>query len=828
MVHADETKEKMADEHTPLIATVRTAPPRQRYGHHVLRRFCTVALSCSLLALFATFLFVFGLGVPLGRGRHGREPDRDSSWWPWPGNHERKLSYGALKEVLLETPSSEKAAEWQRYYTAGAHLAGQNYSQALWTKERWEEWGISSTIVDYDIYLNRPVDHRLAILAKSEDQAMSTSNWTVSFEASLTEDILEDDPTTGFDTRIPTFHGYSASGNVTGRFVYANYGTYQDYEDLLRAGIDLEGKVVLARYGGIFRGLKVKRAQELGAVGVVLFTDPGDDGEVTEEKGVEKYPNGPARQPSSVQRGSTQFLSFAPGDPTTPGYPSKPGVPRGPTEPYIPSIPSIPISYEDALPILKALNGHGPTAKDFNKYWTADLGLEYKGVQYNIGPSPEHVVLHLYNEQEYIITPNWDVIGIINGSIADEVVIVGNHRDAWIVGGGGDPNSGSAVLNEVIRSFGEALQKGWKPLRTIVFASWDGEEYGLLGSTEWVEEYLPWLSHANVAYLNLDVSVRGQKFHASAAPLLDNLLLDITAQVQSPNQTVPGQTVYDTWDKKISTMGSGSDFTAFQDFAGIPSLDMGFTAGPEDPVYHYHSNYDSFHWMETYGDPGFIYHRTMAQILGLMTAKLADEPLLSFEAARYAAALDTYIAKVEAKLEAAEAATTALSPSSSSSEPTDKAEMVTLRGTVLGTTVVGDATAFRRSLTRLHEAVASLLGEATKLDAKRAELQREVEEEIPWWRWPSKMRLAYEVRKVNTKYKYLERDFLYPEGLDGRPWFKHVVFAPGLWTGYSGAVFPGLVESIDAKDYANAERWTGIIEECIQTATANIKVGHHG
>lgn len=381
-----------------------------------------------------------------------------------------------------------------------------------------------------------------------------------------------------------------------------------------------------------------------------------------------------------------------------------------------------------------------------------------------------------------------------------------------------------------------------------------------------------------MAYLNVDVAVRGPAFKASAAPLLNNLLANITAQVPSPNQTVAGQTVYDVWDKKISTMGSGSDFTAFQDFAGIPSLDMGFNGGGEDPVYHYHSNYDSFAWMAQYGDPGFVYHRTMAQIFGLMTAKLADEPLLSFEAATYASALDSYVGKVEDKLAAA-----ALSSSSSSSEgdedeneEQDKDERMALRGAVLGTTTIGSPAAFRRSLTKLHEAIAALLVEATRLDAKRAALQAEVAgEKIPWWQWPKKFRLAYEVRKVNTKYKYLERDFLYPEGLDGRSWFKHVVFAPGLWTGYAGgelffflllffspfpfpyplplpslfpsfffleriiilltcvcvcslAVFPGLVESIDAKDYNNAVRWSGIIEDCIKTATANIKVGHHG
>lgn len=316
---------------------------------------------------------------------------------------------------------------------------------------------------------------------------------------------------------------------MTGSYVYVNYGTYWDFEDLLKANISLEGKIAVARYGGIFRGLKVKRAQELGMIGCVIFTDPGDDGKITEANGYDTYPNGPARHPSSVQRGSVQFLSVAPGDPTTPGYPSLPGAPRAPVDGAIPSIPSLPISFVEALPILKALNGHGPQAKDFNEYWTKNTGLDYKGVEYNIGPSPDNIVLNLVNEQEYTITPMWDVIGIINGTIPDEVIVVGNHRDAWIAGGAGDPNSGSAVLNEVIRGFGEALEKGWKPLRTIVFGSWDGEgascpivrarllltvfiEYGLVGSTEWVEQYLPWLSVANVAYINVDVGVRSPTF----------------------------------------------------------------------------------------------------------------------------------------------------------------------------------------------------------------------------------------------------------------------------------------------------------------------------
>lgn len=804
----------MSSEHTPLLTKVRVAEPRPRYPHAVLRRFCTVALASVLIWFF--------IAVAVGMAfldDHSRDDDK----WSWPGCGKPKLDHDQLQRILLDTPTSKHAEEWSRYYTSGPHIAGKNYSQALWTKNKWEEFGIQADIVSYDVYINYPVDHRLALLKKKKHDD-GTSAWKVSYEASLTEDVIEDDPTSSLSDRIPTFHGYSASGNVTGSVVYVNYGTYQDFADLVKANVTLKDKVAIARYGGIFRGLKIKRAQELGMLGVVLYSDPGDDGDITEEKGEKVYPDGPARQPSSVQRGSTQFLSFAPGDPTTPGYPSKPGAPRQPVHTAIPSIPSIPISYKDALPILKALNGHGPKADDFNQYWTRNTGLGYKGVHYNIGPTPDDVVINLYNKQDYVTTPLWNVIGVINGTIPDEVIIVGNHRDAWIAGGAGDPNSGSAVMNEAIRSFGEALRQGWKPLRTIVFGSWDGEEYGLVGSTEWVEEYLPWLNHANVAYINTDAAVRGTELQAAAAPLLDNVIHAATAAVPSPNQTIPGQTVHDLWDKRIRTMGSGSDFTAFQDFAGIPSLDIGFNSGPDAPVYHYHSNYDSFYWMEKYGDPGFIYHRTMAQVLGLITAQLADLPIISFRAADYARALDRYVAKVEDKLDA-----TIAPPSVSALDEVsilDDDAYFELRGSTRNTSTASSSSTssaspetFETSLQRLHKAVAKLAARAAELDRRADKLDEKLRgRHIPWWKWPVRLHLGWQARKVNTKYKLLERAFLYEEGLDGRPWFKHVVFAPGLWTGYAGAVFPGLVESIDDEDWVNAERWVDIIESRLKNA----------
>lgn len=462
---------------------------------------------------------------------------------------------------------------------------------------------------------------------------------------------------------------------------------------------------------------------------------------------------------------------------TTPGYPSKPGVPRAPANETTPSIPSIPISYADAIPILKALNGHGPNVRKFNKYWNRNLGLAHKGVEYNVGPSPDNVQLNLDNQQEYVITPQWDTIGIVNGTIPNEVIIIGNHRDAWIVGGASDPNSGSAVLNEVVRSVGKALEAGWKPLRTIVFASWDGEEYGLLGSTEWVEEYLPWITDANVAYLNVDGGASGPDFKASAAPLLNQVLRDATHLVLSPNQTIKGQTVGDVWDGHISTMGSGSDFTAFQDFAGVPSIDMGFS-GNGSSVYHYHSNYDSFHWMSNFGDPGFVYHKTMSQVLGVLVGELADRIIIPFGAKEYAESLSGYLDSVVAKL-----------GDNSAAEPTTETEIFAHRASLSGTEVIGSADAFEESLRTIRRSLDEFRLKAGELDELAAAANRQLEEGLPWWNIIGKIKLWATVAKANRQYKLLERQFLFEGGLDNRSWFKHVVYAPGLWTGYAGGKY---------------------------------------
>lgn len=332
----------------------------------------------------------------------------------------------------------------------------------------------------------------------------------------------------------------------------------------------------------------------------------------------------------------------------------------------------------------------------------------------------------------------------------------------------------------MIRSFGVALAKGWKPLRTIVFASWDGEEYGLIGSTEWVEEFLPWIHNANVAYVNVDVATVGSHFHAAASPLLNSLLYEVTELIQSPNQTIPGQTIGDLWNKEISTMGSGSDFTAFQDYAGVPSIDFGFAGEEANAVYQYHSNYDSYYWMNTYGDPGFHYHVAVAKLWAVFTAKLAEMPVVPLNATDYAIALDGYISNVESKVDSAILGTMS------------EGEAMEARARPSPAAPKGDLSHLKMSFKTLHHTAHKLLKAAQAHDAWAADLAEQAGDSIPWWKWFSKLKLYYNIRAVNTKYKYMERSFLYEKGLDSRTWFKHVVFAPGLWTGYAGELLTRL------------------------------------
>ena len=619
--------------------------------------------------------------------------------------------------------------------------------------------------------------------------------------------------------------------------------------------MDFTGKIALVKYWEVFRGLKIKAAQEAGAIGCIIFTDPGDDGEFTEANGYELYPDGPARQPSSVQRGSVQFISKFPGDPTTPGEPAYPNATRheGLNQP---SIPSLPISYQDAIPILKALEGKGMKAEDVKADWVGGLG--FYGVEYWTGPSD--VDLHFVNEVNTRVMPIWNTMATIPGHITDEVIILGNHRDAWVLGAS-DPNSGTASQHELIRGLGKLLSKGWKPMRTIVLASWDAEEYGLIGSCEWAEDFGDWLSEYSAIYLNLDSSVSGSNYGAAASPSLAWLMRNTAEEIMSSADETRS-----IWDSKgvagdwkawkaevygeedidpeilfqsetgVETLGSGSDFTAFLQRYGIASGSNGFGNGPKDPVYHYHSIYDSFHWMEKFGDPGFHRHADTAKILGVILLRAADSLILPINTTQYAIELELYLKKVEyiAKdleltegldLEPLHGAIEGLVKASEELDETKVAAVKKLHellpkpghhgrpkffsSVARAWWTVRAAFGSQKAIERL--AHIRLQGDLAQNGLSQIELWNDAEmseSEAPQWpefpspklpKFPSgphmpnlpkhgKMgeikKVLEEIRGINKKLQYFEGGFISEEGIKEREWYKHKGVAPGIWLGY--------------------------------------------
>ncbi|KAI9686466.1 MAG: hypothetical protein M1820_010612 [Bogoriella megaspora] len=660
------------------------------------------------------------------------------------------------ESTLVNSFDNNTIAQWNYYYTHGYHLAGTNRTMAQWTADRFAENGFTSGLIQYDTYLNYPVSHSLSL---------TYPNGSV-FELSLDEQQLEEDETTTYPNRVPTFNGYSATGNASAEYVYVGRGQQVDFKRLQALGVPLEGKIALAKYGGPFRGLKVKNAQEYGMVGVVLFTDPGDDGNVTEANGYAAYPDGPARNPTSVQRGSVQFLSTYPGDPTTPGYPSKEGVPRADKSPVVPHIPSLPISYQEAIPLLAALDGHGTEGKAVNRTgWVGALN-----VTYSTGPAPG-ATLSLSNVMRDAITPIWDAIGVINGTSEDEVLLIGNHRDAWIIGGAADPNSGTAILVELSKAFGKLLATGWKPRRTIVLASWDAEEYGLVGSTEWVEEYVNWLTESAVSYLNIDVGVSGPRPELSATPELHSIAIETMKKTIWP--LVDNQTFYDAWldenDGEAYVLGSGSDYTSFL-HKGIGSLDVGAGNGPNDPVYHYHSDYDSYHWMSTFGDPGYQYHKAMGQYLTLLAYHIADDEIIPFNASTYTDQLRLYYSDLQDTLASYDATldTSALTAAIDTFDQSAQ-DVTTLKNQAISTN-----------------------------DADLKTL-------------------------VNHKLRDFQRGFTSQGGLPNREFFKHVAFAPGIDTGYAPVTYPGITEAVEAGDLALAQQWVVKTAQGIERAAGILR-----
>ncbi|KAF2848827.1 N-acetylated-alpha-linked acidic dipeptidase-like protein 2 [Plenodomus tracheiphilus IPT5] len=665
----------------------------------------------------------------------------------------------ANEQILLDSFDNTSIATWSYYYTHGDHIAGRNESMAQWTADKWSEYGFTSRLDEYYVFLNYPVSNSLVLTYPNGS----------TFTPTLREDVLEEDETTSYPNAIRSFHGYSFTGNASAEYVYVGRGQQVDFDRLIALGVELEGKIALAKYGGPFRGLKVKNAQEHGMIGTVIFTDPGDDGNMTEAKGVVPYPNGPARNPSTIQRGSVQFLSTYPGDPTTPGYVSKPDSPRADRSEILPGIPSLPISWIEAQPILQALNGFGTNGTGVNRTgWVGAI----PGVTYSTGAG-SGATLSLSNVMNDTYGTIWNAIGVINGTLEDEVVIVGNHRDAWIIGGAADPNSGSAVLIELAKAFGKLAETGWKPARTIVLCSWDAEEYGLVGSTEWVEEYIPWLKNAAVSYLNIDVAVSGPIPDISATPDLHAISASLMKKIVYPYRNATDLTLYDVWKHEggeFGVLGSGSDYTAFL-HRGIAAIDMGAGGGPNDPVYPYHSNYDSYHWMATFGDPGFHTHKAMGQYLTLFLYHMVSDPVLPLFPSDYTPELEQYL-------------------------------------TALNTTLTSSN--FTLDLSPLTSAIATFSSSAAQFTALRDQAVANNDTAL--------------LTVQNHKARDFSRGFTSQGGLPTREFYQNTIFAPGRDTGYAPVTFPGITESITFdEDEELAQEWVGKTAKAILVAADVLK-----
>ena len=685
------------------------------------------------------------------------------------------------EDEFRSVPAPASAREHLRRLTAEPHVAGtkEDYATAIYVRDQIRSYGIASELKEYEVLLPYPKQPGIVELIRPHPEKLAVK-----------EPVIPEDPSSSNPKIVPLFNGYSPSGDVTAPLVYVNYGLPPDYEALKKLGVDVTGKIAIARYGNSFRGVKAQVAEQHGAVGLIIYSDPADDGYGQGDV----YPQGPWRPAYSAQRGSVQFLSTAPGDPLTPGKPAIPGVPRLKMEEVktLPRIPVQPISYGDARRLLEPLRG-AVRPKGFQG------GLPFP---YHVGGT-DYVRVHLKTSMDYQVRKIWNVISRLDGAEEkDRWVIMGNHRDAWVFGAV-DPNSGTTAMLETARAFGAMLKKGWRPRRTIVLASWDGEEYGLLGSTEWAEENATELKEKAVAYLNMDSAVSGSNFGASSVPSMWKLIRGATRDVKDPKS---GRSVYQQWQERaredepdpeltnaeaasdttiaearIGALGSGSDFTPFLQHLGVPASDMGF--GGDYGVYH--SAYDSFYWMSHFGDPNFVYHVAAAQIWGTAAMRLADAAGLPLDYRDYASQVREFFEQC----------------------------MKTARRRKL-------AGAFDEK--PMNKALQSFSEEAERIEKARQETVAEIERT----RVEANDRHARAVarlKRINDALLEAERSLTDERGLRGRTWYVHQIYAPGTYTGYAAQPLPDFRQALDDRNTTNAAEALGRIVEAIDRATETLR-----
>ena len=659
---------------------------------------------------------------------------------------------------FLAIPDAKLAQEELKTLTASPHVAAgkEDYDTALYVEGKFKAAGLDTQIVPYKAWLNLPQE----VFLEARD-AQGKVLMTGPAREHVDKDPYQDDPRI-----LPGFNGSSPSCDLTADAVYVNYGRPEDFKKLDDLHISVAGKIVVVRYAMNFRGVKVYLAQQRGAAGVIIYSDPADDGYFQGDK----YPHGPWRPDTGVQRGSVQYMFKYPGDATTPDVASTPGLAESRRLPLsqissLPTIPSMPLSYHDAAPILENLGG--PVAP---REWQGALPFSY-----HVGGAGL-IKVHMRLKMDFAQRTVWDVVGKIPGSeFPDEWVVAGNHRDAWVFGAV-DPGSGTAAMLEAVHGVGGLLAQGWKPRRTIYFCSWDAEEEGLIGSTEWAEEHAKQLAHA-VVYINTDAAVSGPRFEASAVPSLKRFVREVTMEVASPK----GGSVYEEWKKdqaetgarrhneaqgggevRVGDLGSGSDYTPFLQHLGVPATDVGSTG----PYGVYHSAFDNYAWFVMNADPTFVYEQQMARVFGLEVLHMADADVLPYDYVTYARQIQAYLLAAQARA----------------------------RDIGLGSLDFNAALA----------AANRFSGEAMTVFGKQLDGRGD----------PA---------VLNAALRAVEGDLLAPEGLPGRPWFRHVIFAPGEYTGYAAVVIPGVNEAIDAHDASRAQAQMANVTAALVRATATLE-----
>jgi N-acetylated-alpha-linked acidic dipeptidase len=698
------------------------------------------------------------------------------------------------EEKLRAIPTPDNLHSYMQRLTARPHNVGSPYDKdnADWIAAKFREFGLDTHIEQFDVLFPTP-----------KERVVELVDGGPKFVAKLQEPAVSVDPTSDQQAeQLPTYNAYSIDGDVTAPLVYVNYGIPEDYEYLERLGVSVKGKIVIARYYHSWRGIKPKVAAEHGAIGCLIYSDPHEDGFVQGET----FPAGPYRPPDGVQRGSVADMPYYPGDPLTPGVGATKDAKRLKIEEAatITKIPVLPISYADAQPLLAALTG--PVAPEG---WRGGLGITY-----HVGPGAAKV--HLKVTSNWLTKPVYDVIGKIPGAtFPDEWVIRGNHHDAW-VNGAEDPIAGLVAEMEEARALGELLKSGWKPKRTIIYCAWDGEEPGLLGSTEWAEAHYDELRAHGVAYINSDGNGRGY-LNIEGAHTLEKFSNEIAREISDPetkltawkreqlraiaNAKTPEQReeIRKRPDLRIPALGSGSDYTAFLQHDGVASLNIGF--GGEDGGGIYHSIYDDFYWFTHFSDTDFVYGRALAQTGGTAVMRLADAELLPFEFGDFADTVQTYLKELKTLLQKSQDDTRErnreieegvfkatndprrplLPPPAETVPPHLNFAPLENATDVL----VRSAAEYRKALDQANANGGALLASAS-------------------------------LAEVNRMLMTSERKLTNNEGLPNRPWFKHQLYAPGFYTGYAAKTVPAVREAIEQKQWKQADEAIVVVALVLQ------------